>query len=317
MAKLRLGIIGTGVAARKLYLPAFQRLGNKLEVVACANRTRKKAEQYARLAGIPRVLDTAEELMNLADVEAVLISLPIDAQPALVQQVLALGKPVLSEKPMAPSKAEGKKLVKAAARYSAPWLVGENFAFMPAIAKLRSWLDSGKLGEPRLIESFQLTAMNAKNPYFHTAWRHSPKHVGGFVADGGVHMAHAVRRLLGMPVEVKNITAQFDPVLSPIDTAVAVMRFGSGALGTWTSCFSAHYQGPMLRLYGSKGTAELFWSHAVLRNAKGKETTFRTDVDSFTAQFSHFCDVVKKGTPLAYTPEEALQDLTLIESIVS
>jgi predicted dehydrogenase len=317
MAKLRLGLIGTGVAARKLYLPAFQRLGNKLEVVACTNRTRKKAEQYARLAGIRRVVDSAEELMQLPEVDAVLISVPIDAQPALVIRALALGKPVISEKPMAPSVAEGKKLLKAVARRSVPWLVAENFAFMPALAKVRSWLDAGKLGEPRLVESYQLTAMNAKNPYFHTAWRHAPKHVGGFVADGGVHMAHAVRRLLGMPELVKNITAQFDPVLVPIDTAVAVLRFGSGVLGTWTSCFSAHYQGPMLRLYGSKATAELFWSHAVLRNAKGKETTFRTDVDSFAAQFSHFCDVVRKGTPLAYTPEEALLDLTLIQSIVS
>ncbi len=317
MAKLRLGLIGTGVAARKLYLPAFQRLGKQLELVACANRTRKKAVQYARLAGIPRVVDSAEELMQLPEVEAVLISLPIDAQPALVQQALALGKPVISEKPMAPSVADGKRLLKAVAKRTAPWLVAENFAFMPALAKVRAWLEAGKLGEPRLIESFQLTSMNAKNPYFHTAWRHAPKHVGGFVADGGVHMAHAVRSLLGMPEQVKNITAQFDPVLTPIDTAVAALRFGSGALGTWTSCFSAHYEGPMLRLYGSKATAELFWSHAVLRNPKGKELVFRTEVDSFAAQFSHFCDVVKRGARLAYTPEQALEDLTLIEAIVT
>src|SRR6187401_1420447 len=50
MAKLRLGMIGTGVAARRLYLPAFERLGRRLEIVACTNRTRSKAEQYAKLA---------------------------------------------------------------------------------------------------------------------------------------------------------------------------------------------------------------------------------------------------------------------------
>ena len=315
--KLRLGMIGTGVAARKLYLPAFERLHRKLEVVACTNRTRKKAEEYARLAGIPKVVDTVDELLGLPEVEAVLLSLPIDLQPALVERVLAAGKPVISEKPMAPSVAEGKKLVKIAARYQPPWLVAENFAFMPAIARIEHWLKGGRLGEPRLLEAMQLTWMDKKNPYFHTAWRHQPKHVGGFVADGGVHMAHAVRRLLGMPEVVKNLTAQFDPVLSPIDTAIAVLKFPSGALGTWTSCFSAHYQGPMLRVYGSKATAELGWSHALLRTAAGKETLFKTDVDSFQAQFSHFADVVKKGLPVAYTPEAALLDLTLIESIVS
>jgi predicted dehydrogenase len=299
-----------------LYLPAFHALSKKLEIVACTNRTRKKAEAYARLAGIAQVFDTSEELLAAPDVEAVLISLPIDAQPELVVQALAAGKPVISEKPMAPTVAEGKKLVKAAARYDVPWLVAENFAFMPAIARLRAWVDQGKLGDPRLVEVFQLTMMNAKNPYFHTSWRHQPKHVGGFVADAGVHLAHALRRVMGMPDVVENLTGLFDPELSPIDTAVAVLKFPSGVLGTWTSCFSAYHQGPMLRVYGSKATAELHWSHALLRTGRGKETRFDAKGTSFEAQFSHFVDVVKKGTPVAYTPEQALLDLTLIDRIV-
>jgi predicted dehydrogenase len=316
-ARLRLGLIGTGVAARELYLPAFRALSKKLEVVACTNRTREKAEAYARLAEIPQVLDTPDDLIASPDVDAVMISLPIDAQPELVKQVLAAGKPVISEKPLAPSVAEGKKLVKAAARYDVPWLVAENFAFMPAIDRVRRWLTEGKLGAPRLVEVFQLTFMDAKNPYFHTPWRQQPKHIGGFVADGGVHMAHALRRVMGMPEVVKNLTAQFDPMLSPIDTAVAVLKFPSGVLGTWTSCFSAHHhQGPMLRMYGSKATAELYWSHALLRTGRGKETRFDAKVTSFEAQFSHFVEVVQKGTPLSYTPEQALLDLTLIDSIV-
>lgn len=314
--KLRLGLIGTGVAARELYLPAFQSLSKKLELVACTNRTRAKAEAYARLAGIPQVLDTPEQLIASPDVEAVLISLPIDAQPELVKKALAAGKPVLSEKPMAPTVKDGKKLLAAVARHTAPWLVGENFAFMPAIDRVHAWLDAGKLGEPRLVEVYQLTFMDAKNPYFHTAWRHQPKHIGGFVADGGVHMAHALRRLMGTPDIVKNLTGQFDPVLAPIDTAVAVLKFPSGVLGTWTSCFSAHYQGPMLRIHGSKATAELHWAHAVLRTGRGKETRFDAKRSSFELQFSHFVDVVKNGTPVAYTPQQALDDLTLIDAIV-
>jgi predicted dehydrogenase len=317
MAKLRLGMIGTGVAARRLYLPAFERLGKKLEIVACTNRTRQKAEQYAKLAGIPKVVDTAAELIALPEVEAVLISLPIGAQPELVKQALAVGKPVLSEKPVAASVAQGRQLIRSVARYDTPWLVGENFAFMPAIARLSGWIEQGRLGEVRLLEAFQISFIDAKNPYFNTSWRQQPEHVGGFIADAGVHLAHAVRRMLGMPSHVKNLTAQFDPKLLPIDTAVAVLRFPCGALGTWTSCFSAHHRGPMLRVYGSKATAELNWDNAVLRTPKGKETVFRTPVDSFQAQFGHFCDVVKKGVPVAYAPAEALLDLTLIESIVS
>jgi predicted dehydrogenase len=316
MARLRLGMIGTGEAAHRLYLPAFQRLGKKLEIVACTNRTRKKAEAYAKLAGIPKVVSSAAELLALPEVDAVLISLPIDAQPALVLQALAAGKPVLSEKPVAPSVAAGRRLLKSAARYGTPWLIGENHAFMPAIARLQRWVEQGRLGEPRLLEAFQIAWIDAKNPFFRTAWRQQPAHVGGFVADAGVHLAHTVRRVLGMPTLVKNLTAQFNPALPPLDTAVAVLRFACGALGTWTSCFTAHHKGPMLRVYGSKGTAELGWDNVVLRDARGKETVFATKVDSFEAQFSHFCDVVVRGAPVAYAPEEALLDLSLIEAIV-
>jgi len=158
--------------------------------------------------------------------------------------------------------------------------------------------------------------MDKKNPFFATGWRQQPAHVGGFIADAGVHLAYTVRRVLGTPQVVENLTAQFDPALLPIDTALALLRFESGALGTWTSCFTAHHKGPMLRVYGSKATAELGWDNAVLRNARGKETVFRTDVDSFEAQFKHFCDVVQRGVPVAYGPDDALLDLQLIEAIV-
>jgi predicted dehydrogenase len=315
--KLRLGILGTGVAARQLYLPSFERLKSKLEIVACANRRRARAEDYAKLAGIPKVVDTAEELIALPEVEAVLVSLPIDLQPEYVLKALAAGKPVASEKPVAGSVKQGKRLIKAAARYRTPWLVAENYAFLPAVARLERWLEQGKLGDVRLVQVNQLGWVDAKNPYFHTAWRAAPTHVGGYVVDAGVHLAHVVRRLLGSPRVVKNLTAGFSPLLPAPDTAVAVLEFASGALGSWTSCFTARSAGaPMLRLLGSKGSADLGMNEVTLRDARGKVTVFASELNSFDAQFSHFADVVKKGVPVAVSGADALADLELIEAIV-
>lgn len=314
--KLRLGLLGTGVAARKLYLPAFEKLGRRIELVACANRRRAKAEDYARLAGIPKVVDDAEELFALPEVEAVLVSLPIELQPQYVLAALRAGKAVLSEKPVAPSVAAGRKLIRAARRFEAPWLVGENFAFMPHVHELVDWLARGKLGEVRLVHVVQMTRMDATNPYFDTKWRAKPKHVGGFVTDGGVHMANVLRRCFGTPTVVKSLTASFDPALPPLDTAVAALRFPSGALGTWTSCFSTPSSGPMLRVLGSRAHAELHYGELVLRDARGREIRYPSPKDSFQAEFEHFVDVVKRGKPVAVTPEDALADLALLEAIV-
>ncbi len=317
MKRLRLGVLGTGLAARLLYMPALKQLGHKIDLVACANRRRAKAEDYAEVMGIPLVVDTAEQLLALPDIQAVLISLPIDIQPKYVKLALSRGIAVLSEKPVAPSVAVGRRLLKLTASFKAPWLVGENFDFMPHVRKLVQWIRSQRLGDLRMIQAVHIAKMDRNNPYFHTAWRRKPKFVGGFVVDGGVHLAHVVRLCVGMPVAVRNLTACFDKALYPIDSSVAALEFHGGLLGTWTSCFSSHYQGPMLRVYGSKGYAELNWDNATAYDAKGKPTVFRANVDSFYAEFDHFANAVCQRTKLALLPEDALKDLEFIESIVS
>jgi predicted dehydrogenase len=312
--KLRLGVVGTGVASRLLYLPALERVSNKVEITACTNRTRRKAESFAKQTGA-RVVDTPEQLIALPEVDAVFLSLPISTQPEYVRKALAAGKPLMSEKPIAPTLAEAEELVELAKRASVPWLIGENYAFMPALARAARWIEAERLGEVRIVEARQVTLMNQDNPYFATSWRATPTHPGGFVLDGGVHLAHALRRLAGVPEVLARTTHQFDPALPPFDTAAALLKFPSGARGTWTSCFATRGGGPMLRLLGTRGVLELGWDNVRLVPARGKEAVFRTDADSFALQFRHFADVVLKGTELAYTPADALLDLQVISSI--
>lgn len=314
--RLRLGILGTGLAANLLYLPALKKLSHRIEVVACANRRKHKAQRFAKRVGCPLVVDAAEELLSLERVEAVLISLPIELQPAYIQAALRAGKAVLSEKPVAPSVADAKRLIKATARYRGPWMVGENYHFMPHVRRLLQWIATGRLGDLRVIEASQINKMDRRNPYFHTSWRREPNFSGGFIVDGGVHLAHVVRLIAGMPADVVSHTAQFDPALPPMDSAVALLKFRNGLIGTWTSCFAGHSRGPMLRVAGSRGCAELDWGKATLYDAKGKRTVFESPLDSFHVQFEHFANAVVRGTRPAVTPEDTLQDLALMEAII-
>jgi predicted dehydrogenase len=316
---LRLGLLGTGLAARKLYLPALARIRGRVRVVACASRTLAKAEAFARDAQVPLVVDGLDALLALPEVDALLVSLPIEAQPAVVLKALRAGKPVLSEKPMAPSLAAGRRLLAQArplARRGPAWMVGENYRFMPAAAWAEKQLRQGALGQLRVVEVRQSGWTDASNPYFHTAWRTRPRFVGGFVLDAGVHLAHLVRRFAGFPVELRGLAAQFSPDLPPMDTAVAVLRFSNGALGTWLSSFSSAAGGPMLTLRGSLGSLELHPDHALLIPRRGRPRGFRSKDDSFSLQFGHFAGVVLDGRRSAYTAEDALLDLALMESVV-
>jgi predicted dehydrogenase len=180
---------------------------------------------------------------------------------------------------------------------------------------LRRWLRDERLGEIRLVQVTHINLMNAQNPYFNTPWRAKPGHVGGFVVDGGVHLANVVRRCFGSPKVLRSAVASFDPKLPPVDTALALLQFPSGALGTWTSCFSARYDGPILRIYGSRANVELTWDSVTLRDAKGKTSTQLSRRNSFAEELLHFRDMVFRGVPPRVTPADALEDLALVERL--
>ncbi|MBN2195387.1 MAG: Gfo/Idh/MocA family oxidoreductase [Polyangiaceae bacterium] len=312
---LRLALLGTGIAARQLYLPAFQALKRRVEVVACASRSRQSAEEFARLAGIPKVASTARELVALPEVEAVFISLPIAAQPAAVLAALQAGKPVLSEKPVGPSVVEAQRLIDEAQRIPVPWLIAENYAFSPTFHRVLGWLATERLGALRLAAARQITTMDPENPFFHTAWRTSPEFVGGFVVDAGVHLAHWLRRCCGIPQRIRGATAAFDPAKPPLDSAVATMEFDSGVLGTWISCFSARYSGPELELFGSEGVVRLSLEEATLVPRRGRPLHYRASRSTIELELAHFADVVKRGATPVVTPADALADLAIIEAI--
>lgn len=319
MRPLRLGILGTGIAAHKLYLPAFKQLGREIKLVACANRTKAKAQAFARAAGVPLVLDSGDDLLAQPEVEAVLISLPIELQPTWVLKALRAGKHVISEKPVAPDLAQGRALLKAAAPYQRrglKWLVAENFHFMRQASQLQAWLEAGALGDVRLVETHQVSLMEPSNPYFHSAWRKSPRFVGGFVVDAGVHLANVLRRSFGLPVEIRRIRAAFNPELPPLDTVVAALRFASGAVGTWTSCYAAVHQGPFISVHGSKANVDLFWHQAVLTPHRGKPRVVPAGPDTQLLQFRHFAQAVVLDQPLALSPAEALADLAFVQGLV-
>jgi predicted dehydrogenase len=318
MRKLRLGIIGTGIATNDLYFPQLKRLRSRIEIVAVANRRRSKAVAFAKRAGVPRVHATGDALLRDPAVEAVLLSLPIHLNARWVMKALRAGKHVLCEKPIAGTVTLARKLVREVKRYDRVYLVGENYFFTPHIEKARSWVKRGALGDVRLVEMGQLFLTTPDNKYAKTAWRKRPKHIGGFVADAGVHVANIVRETFGMPHRIRNLTALRDPRLAPIDTAVATFSFESGALGVWRSGFSVRTSGevPILRAYGSRANLEIYWGRSVLLVHDRKPVVVKSPENGFYHELLHFAAAVVRREKLRFEPRQALRDLELMARIV-
>ena len=101
MSRIKIGIIGTGIAARDLHLKPLQELSDRFEIVALCNRTRSKAEDFSKLVGgNPRITTDYHELLSWPEVEAVDIALPIVLNEPVTIDALRAGKHVFLEKPI-------------------------------------------------------------------------------------------------------------------------------------------------------------------------------------------------------------------------
>src|SRR5204862_1165758 len=96
---VRWGIIGVGDVAEVKSGPGFQQAEGS-SLVAVTRRDRAKAEDYAQRHGVPRVHDTARDLLADPQVDAVYIATPPGTHAPMAVLAAAAGKPCLVEKPM-------------------------------------------------------------------------------------------------------------------------------------------------------------------------------------------------------------------------
>src|SRR5690606_20851452 len=111
MKKIRLGVIGTGMAWERLHYPAISELGDKYEIAALCNRTFKDAENFAKKINldIKNVYDNLDEMLKRPDIDAVDILVPIEYNYEISEKVARAGKDFICEKPMASNMDDAKK----------------------------------------------------------------------------------------------------------------------------------------------------------------------------------------------------------------
>jgi predicted dehydrogenase len=212
---------------------------------------------------------------------------------------------------------EARKLVKAAARYNKKFMVAENWYFWDVARQLQRWIAQGKIGRPRLVEVNQTMRVKKDNMYYQTRWRQKPGHIGGFIVDGGVHIANVVREMFGLPKGVRSLVFQISPHLPPADTLLSVFELEKNMRGIWKYSFALpDSEGPIITVQGDQGTATLSWSQATLKRQGAKPLVFKGKENNYLSEFIHFYDVAVKRKPLAFKPRQALQDLEFMAALL-
>jgi len=317
---LRLALVGAGIYARDAHLPALQRLRDRFAIVAVYSRSVESATLLAEHIGTPvDVITDLDALLAREDLDAFDVVLPIPAQTAVLARVLAAGKHVISEKPVAPDRAMALQLIDLHRRQPGQvWMVAENWRYEEAFVRAAALVRDDVIGRPLAVHWAQYMPMTPKNKYYHTAWRRTGLFPGGFLLDGGVHYVAVLRMIVGEIEAVAAMATQVAPDLPPADTMTATLRFANGALGTYLATFAVGTPfGAPLTITGDRGSLRVQRGKVEVADAGGEVTVVECAYyNGVEQEFAAFADAIQRGVPQRNTPAAALTDLIVVEAML-
>ena len=202
--RLGVGLIGSGFmgkthafgfsnATRVFSLPVT------LERAMLADIDAEQAARAAAALGFARSTGDWRRLVADAAVDIVAITTPNALHKAMALAVIAAGKHVYCEKPLAPTVDEAREMTFAAQAAGVTTAVGFNYLKNPLFKFARELIAAGEIGEIRAFNGIHAEdyMTDAEIPW---SWRLDPAGGGGALADLGSHIIATARYLIG-PIE--------------------------------------------------------------------------------------------------------------------
>lgn len=148
---IRWGIVGTGVIA-SLFTKDLAYAEQAIPY-AVGSRSQGSADRFASEHGIPHAYGSYEELVTDPELDAIYIATPHPYHREHALLALRAGKSVLCEKPFTINTAELEELVSYARAHKLFLMEGMWTRFLPAIAKVREWIQAGRIGEVQIVKA--------------------------------------------------------------------------------------------------------------------------------------------------------------------
>ena len=255
---LEVALLGCGrIAKRHAELFGRQQIRGARLAAVC-DLVPERAEAFARQYGVPAFTDLHRMMAEVPALGLVAILTPSGLHARHALELARYRKHLVVEKPMALTLADADAMLAAAAREGFRlFVVKQNRCNVP-VQKAREALEEGRFG--RLVLGTVRVRWCRRQDYYDQApWR------GTWALDGGVlsnQASHHVDLLQWMMGDIDSVHAQGATRLVRIeaeDTAVATLRFRSGALGiieATTATRPRDLEGS-LSLLGEAGTVEI------------------------------------------------------------
>ncbi len=176
MTRLQLGIIGCGTIGSVHAQAAAA--SDQIELVAVADMQHELAQQTAAVHAVGTFYNDGAALLADERVKAVVLALPACFRIELGTQALRAGKHLLTEKPVARSADEVRRLIAVQGDWVAA-CCSSRFQFLKSARVAADWIGQGKLGALRLLRCRAMTPARPAPETPAPAWRLSRELNGG------------------------------------------------------------------------------------------------------------------------------------------
>jgi predicted dehydrogenase len=299
-------------------------------VTTLVGRRREATEKRAAQLGIPKVETDYRAVLDDAAIDAVVVASPDDTHERIAIDVLAAGKSVLLQKPMALDSGQCRNIIDAADRSRGKLTVSFMHRYFPEVLWLRGLLSEGRLGA---IHSVRIR--NATPGADWNDWFFKPGNVAGGVAmQLGVHGIDLCRHLFGeiASVQAETRTARPERRLADGSTIHSTLEDNVQALYRLADGIGVSHEMSYtelagcdrfrLEVYGDHGTVWLRTERGpaaiYARSMAGKHEWIAPDLPAHPFgrdHHRHWLSIVRGDAPPDDTPQAGLRSVLVAEAI--
>ena len=279
---MNVGILGGGNISETHARAA--RAIDGVRVVAVCGTNRQRSETLAREHDAA-VYGDLERFLAHRPMEIVAIGSPSGVHAEQAAAAARRGLHVLVEKPLDVTTAKVDALIREIDRAGVTAGVFFQDRLKPDVVRMKAMVDSGQIGAP-VLASGRVKWYRPPEYYRGSRWRGTwALDGGGALMNQGIHTVDLLAWLFGPVTRVSARTAARVHAIEVEDTAVAVLEFASGALGS-IEASTAVYPGYPRRveLTGSNGTIALEGDTLAAIDLRGEEGKREVAVSAQSAQ---------------------------------
>jgi len=332
VSDLRLGVIGTGMMGCEHIRNVLALPGAHVSAISDPN---DEPLEWARLtlgddSSSPAEFRDHRDLLTSGTVDAVIVASPNHTHIDVLRDVLATDVPVLVEKPLCTTVDHAREIVDLAARRSAITWVGLEYRYMAPIAALLRVIESGELGDLRM-----LAIREHRFPFLKKVgdWNRFSRNTGGTLVEKCCHFFDLMNLAIDSRPErvyasggqdVNHLDESYGGETPDIlDNAYVIVDYANGVRASLDLCMFAEggRNEQEIVATGSRAKVEaaipgdglIHLGRRADRAVEAIPAVMGDDVAHagfhFGASYvevARFCDAVRTGAPAEVSPEDGL-----------